>query len=248
MELGQRLGVRWGRVRRGSADLDGIARRTIQAFSQRRQQILRRLAALGHRSARAAQAAALSTRPVKERAITQGTLHDRWRHRAAELGLTSRQLAGLLGQARPQDLSSVLADAVRARLGGAEGLTKHRSTFTRREVIQAICDQLPDGARAAEIESVADRFLTDHSVVCPVAPGPPSTSPHRCRATPPNQGLTIALNAQRFSTHELVAIEAQVVDAAQHRRGEGAGVVPREAVTEAVVARNRARPCGASSG
>jgi conjugative relaxase-like TrwC/TraI family protein len=185
LELTWRLGVRWGRVQRGSADLDGIPRGTVEAFSQRRQQILSRLVEVGHHSARAAQAATLSTRPVKERGITQGTLRDRWRHRAATLGLTSRQITGLLGQSQPQPLTDTAVDALRARLASADGLTRHRSTSTRRDVIQAICDQLPDGANALEVEAVADQFLTDHDIVCPLAPdGAVALSDHPVRCPP----------------------------------------------------------------
>jgi hypothetical protein len=54
-ELTRRLGVAWGPVRQGAADLAGVPRPVIEAFSQRREQIRRWLAELGCSSARAAQ-------------------------------------------------------------------------------------------------------------------------------------------------------------------------------------------------
>jgi hypothetical protein len=46
-------------------------------------------------------------------------------------------------------------------LTSAAGLTSQRSSFTRRDVIEAVCDRLPPGVRvdARTLEAVADRLL-----------------------------------------------------------------------------------------
>ena len=58
-------------------------------------------------------------------------------------------------------------DELLARLAGPEGLTKERSSFARREVLQALAEGLPSGAnvRIGDLERIADRFLASERVV-----------------------------------------------------------------------------------
>ena len=219
-ELGRRLGVAWGPVRHGTADLDGVPRGVVEAFSQRRQQIRRRLAELGHHSARAAQAATLATRPAKPVGVTAGTLRCRWQQQAAALGLGGRDLVGLLGKGRPQPLTGPDVERLGALLASADGLTRQASTFTRRDVVQAVCDQLPGGAGVEDVGRLADAFLGNQQVVCQLTPQQPAG----------------AADSARFSTHELLGIEARVVAAGARRRHDGAGVVAPAAVSGALAA------------
>ena len=76
-ELTRELGVAWDRVRNGVADIAGIPRAVIVGFSQRRQQITKRLAERGEYSAKSAQVAALDTRLPKGEAVDQETLRGR---------------------------------------------------------------------------------------------------------------------------------------------------------------------------
>ncbi|MGH9061641.1 MAG: MobF family relaxase, partial [Acidimicrobiales bacterium] len=64
-ELTTRLGVEWGPVRSGQADVAGVSRETIERFSTRRAQITGRLAERGLSSPNAARVATLATRPTK---------------------------------------------------------------------------------------------------------------------------------------------------------------------------------------
>lgn len=64
-ELTQRLGVEWGRVRNGIADIDGIDRPVLREFSTRSREIEAHLDEHGQHSARAAQVAAYATRRAK---------------------------------------------------------------------------------------------------------------------------------------------------------------------------------------
>ena len=64
-ELSRRLGVEWGPISNGCADLAGIPRPVIDAFSLRRGQILQVMRRMGTSSAKAAEAATLSTRQAK---------------------------------------------------------------------------------------------------------------------------------------------------------------------------------------
>jgi hypothetical protein len=58
-------------------------------------------------------------------------------------------------------LDAELERRIAEELAGPDGLTRQRSTFTRRDVIQAFCERLPAGAgvTVAEVERAADRFL-----------------------------------------------------------------------------------------
>ena len=44
-------------------------------------------------------------------------------------------------------------------------VTAHASHFDRRDAIQAVADNLPHGAPAAEVEALADAFLASDSVI-----------------------------------------------------------------------------------
>jgi conjugative relaxase-like TrwC/TraI family protein len=57
-EIDERLGLSWGPVQRGAADIEGVGRGVVEHFSQRRAEILEHMAAHGGRSATSAQVAA----------------------------------------------------------------------------------------------------------------------------------------------------------------------------------------------
>ena len=78
-EITARLGLDWGPVRNGIADLAGIPEQLCSAFSSRRREIQDELARLGLYSARAAQTATLNTRRPKDRGEDISVLHSRWR-------------------------------------------------------------------------------------------------------------------------------------------------------------------------
>ena len=61
-ELTERLGLDWGPVREGAADVRGVPRAVVEHFSRRRAEILEHMAAHGGRSAASAEIAALETR------------------------------------------------------------------------------------------------------------------------------------------------------------------------------------------
>ena len=81
-----RLGVTWGPMRRGWADVDGVPQTVIDLFSQRRDEIEELLAEQGYDSARARQTATLATRQAKDYEVTADTLAEQWRTRAAAAG------------------------------------------------------------------------------------------------------------------------------------------------------------------
>lgn len=229
-ELTRRLGVAWEPVVNGAADLAGVPEEVIRAFSQRRQAIEQRLAERGETSAAAAQVAALDTRKPKG-TVDAGTLFDEWVTRAAALGFTPEQLTALLGRTRLQPMRPPQLRTIVDGLVSPAGLTSHTPTFTRREVIQALCERVAGGDVDAEtVQTIAAR-LTD--------PARTPFIPLDTRATPAaSQGDEAGgRRDRRYTTAELLAAERQVFAAALRRRGEHAGIANQHAVDAALTDR-----------
>jgi conjugative relaxase-like TrwC/TraI family protein len=122
-EVSKSLGLEWGEVGKGSAELVGFSRELVEHFSRRRAEILEELERHGGRSLAAGNAAALATRKGKDYGVPIERLRDEWRARAAEHGLDRDRLDELL---LPRWRERAPAGAV--ELGE---LTREASTFTR---------------------------------------------------------------------------------------------------------------------
>ena len=214
-ELSRTLGVRWHAVERGTADLEGVPRGVIEHFSRRRAEILEHLADRGEHSARAAQIATLETRRRKDYGVPLSRLRDEWRARAAEHGLDRFRVARMLGRRRERKPSARELERVARELEGREGLTRERSTFTRADVLQALAEVARPGAHVDELEARADRFLARLSIVA----------------------LDARRHEQRFTTHELLETERELLEGAARRRGDRAGVSNEPEIEAALAAR-----------
>jgi hypothetical protein len=216
-ELARELGVRWRAVEHGTADVEGVPRGVIEHFSQRRAEILELMASRGESSARAAQVATLETRRRKEYGVPVNRLRVEWRARAAEHGLDATTLQRVVWQrpaARRLDASD-LAE----RLEGPDGLTRDRSTFTRRDVLQAFAENARDGATVASIESRADAFPAPNGIV----------------------ELEPLAGERRYSTRELLQIEHAALERAQRSR-HGSVATTEQALTAALAGRPSMTP------
>jgi len=235
-ELTRRLGVEWGPVHRGQADLAGIPTKVLRAFSRRRAELEQRMAERGESSSRAAQIAALDTRRAKDYSVAAETLGEEWRERARTLGLNPEQLRDLVGRAGARELDPVAVTAVEDELVGPEGLTGRRSTFTRRDVVQAWCERLPQGADVDVIEGLADELLAGHRVVPLAADVRGLTHSDVVRRA---DGRVVAATGEerRYSTPELLALERRVIDGSSGRRDEQAGTVAPDRVEQVLSAR-----------
>jgi conjugative relaxase-like TrwC/TraI family protein len=234
-DLTRRLGVEWGPVRRGIADIKGIPKQTLRAFSRRRAEIEAHLAERGETTARAAQVATYATRKAKDPDATPEGLLPEWRERANHLGLDDTALAGLLGRAHPAhrlEPGTEAAERLFAALAAPDGLTARASTFGRREVLQAICDRLPCGGDIADILTLTDVFLASEHVVC-------IGVPERLRSTDVLRvgGSVVPTHTDevRWTTPELLATEERLVMDALGRVDEQTGVVP-DGTADAVLA------------
>jgi ATP-dependent exoDNAse (exonuclease V) alpha subunit len=167
--------------------------------------------------------AALETRRAKQHGAPVDRLRDEWRARAAEHRLDGWTLQDLVD--RPGWREAEPEEGVARRLEGPDGLTHERSTFCRRDVVQAFAEAARDGARVAAIEAAADAFLARYEVVV----------------------LDEVAGERRYTTRELLQVERDLLDGAERRRGEGAGRASEDDVDAALAARHSAASSASSS-
>ena len=235
-ELTGRLGVEWGPVRNGCADLAGVPERVIAAFSQRRAEILAHMAARGESSPAAAQIATLATRRAKRRDVDAHALGATWVTKAAALGFGPDEVAGLLDRQPARPLEAATIAAIAEELAGPQGLTARASTFSHRDVVRAWCERLPEGAPAATIRELADAFVADpaNGVVALDAPG--RLSGDQVIRRRDGRLVTAAAAEARYTTRELLDIEQHALATATTPRPATAVADP-EHVDAALAAR-----------
>ncbi len=205
----------WGPVVNGHADIRGVSREVIDHFSQRRQKILEHMGEHGGRTAAAAQIAALASRGKKLN-IGGDRLRELWRARAQEHGLDAPAVERVPRTAHPV---VPIANDVRP-----ETLTHQASTFGRPELLQALAEAQPRGARISDLERIADRMLHYRQIVAL----PPGKAP---------AGLT----EPRYTTTDLLASEQDLLDRADRWRGSGVGTVHSSRVETALERRSLSR-------
>jgi conjugative relaxase-like TrwC/TraI family protein len=163
-ELTRRLGIEWTPVRRGIADVKGIPKNTLRAFSRRRAEIEAHMAERGDTTARAAQVATYATRKAKDRSVDAEGLVPGWRERARDLGLDDQALAGLVGRAAPPRVpepGTAAAEELFAALAAPDGLTAQ------------VCGRLSDDGRRLGPNS--EKCRSPASVDCNQEPVPATT-------------------------------------------------------------------------
>ncbi len=179
-ELTDRLGVRWGEVTKGTAEIDGVPSDVIGEFSRRRAEITELALSRGAQGLQAVGSVQRETRdrkPVLDRDIAVGE----WRARAAEHGLGRYELQALLDHPTP-DLALHEVRAFDRWLASPEGLTEKDSTFDRRAVLRAFAEHHQQGITLPEIETRADAWITDHAVN--ITPDLPETGTRARWSTP----------------------------------------------------------------
>lgn len=236
--LSREPGVQWTPVGNGIADVAGVPTAVLRGFSRRRAEIEAELERHGTRSAAAAQVAALETRRRKDYRVRPGQLVPEWRQRAATLGLAPERIPALLDRAVLARLGPEMEEAIAVRLAAADGLTRQRSTFTRRDVIQAFCEAMPPGTDATveAIEAAADRFLrSERAVVLAVGERRATRSDVLRRRD--GRVVPIVRDERAYSTPELLALERRVLDYAIGSQDGQTGVVPSRVVERSIARR-----------
>src|SRR4051794_18846987 len=237
-ELTRSLGVAWTPVKRGIADVDGISQEVLRTFSRRRVEIEEELARRGRVGAVAAQVVALATRRRKDYRVTPERLAPEWRERAAALGFDATSVERLLGRAQALPLQQEVREGMFDDLATPTGLTEQKSTFTRRDVIQAVCERMPAATDISVrgVEQVAGLFLRSRRAV-PLAVR--DAVPQRTDVIRRQDGRVVAAvrDEQRYSTPELLAVEGALIARALAGRRAGAGLARHADVERAIANR-----------
>ena len=231
-ELTRRLGVRWGPVRNGIADIAGIPQPVLREFSTRRREIEAHLDEHGQHSARAAQVATYATRHAKDPGADLSGLLPAWRARAEALGLDDQTLAEVLDRApapEPPTQGSADAEQLFRWLASRDGLTASVSTFGQRDVIKAVCNLLPSGGPVDQVLDLVDGFLRSEHVL-------PVRVDDRAAVMYRRDGTVVAARTDeyRWTTPEMLETETRLLTAALGQRGTDSGVADDTAIQTAV--------------
>jgi len=240
------LGANWQPPdRRGLAEISGMERETLRAFSTRRAQIEERLAPGS--SARAAEVACIATRRQKVDAEL-AALTERWRSQAQLMSWSEERVCRLLdGTDRRQRPERSEQDRTDAHLLSRAGLTRQAAAFTRDDAVVAWAEALVQGETRESLEALADSTLRNEEVVPLVVADPdgrPLTTEHRSpqgsvlrlvRSPASSNGTLVC--EPRYSTRELLATEAKLLETALGYRRAGTGVVRDEVLSEVIASR-----------
>ncbi len=217
----ERLGLEWGEVHKGAAELTGVLQPVIEHFSKRRHEMLREAqeGGIGLGTKASAERAALATRDRKRYGLETHTWREEVRARAGELGLGAEEVAELL-QASTERIANGLAvrggmdeRALGDLLAGAEGLTERANTFASRTVLQEFAGAAQAGALVEEVRGQAQRFVERADVI------------------PTSRG--------EMTTAELISCERRLIASAIGRADEGVAIVDRSLVDRTVAGADR---------
>ena len=224
----ERLGLEWGPVHKGAAELAEVPAGVLRVFSQRRAQVeaavAEREAELGRPSTRAEREAwgAIATRDRKQYGIDTHTWREEITARAAEHGLDRELVADMAaGSLERRDRGALTGDGTLeqdgARVGESElaelltgpmGLTERANTFDEGAVLREFAAAAPQGSRVGTARAQVGRFIGRDDV--------------------------LATRGRTFTSAELVAREAALIDAAVGRRGEGVAQLEEGAIEKAI--------------
>ena len=224
------LGVEWGPVTNGIADIDGVPAAVLRAFSTRRAEIEERMDIRGQHLPRAAMVAALDTRRAKDHKADITDLRALWLDRARAIGFDPGRLAAVIGRTEAAALSDVERGAIEDRLLGADGLTAHVSAFDRNDVLRAWCDALPSGGSIEELEQLAEHLIGRLAVA------PLTGVPGRGPVIKDGAGriLSVLPAGERWSTFELLDIERRALARARGMLDAGRAVCQEQDVLAAL--------------
>ena len=233
-ELTRRLGVEWGPVRNGIADLVGIPQPALDGFSTRRAEIEEEMTRRGVTSARAAEIAALDTRQAKDYQVDPTTLRAHWSEQAQDFGLTPDMLASVIDRIEPHPIGKRRRRPDHPgddRPGWLDGPRQHlRPTRCSARLVRPTHRRCRHrhrrGPHRPDPRASFDR-------------GPRTATPWRsCGSGPTVTPSTDRHSVTRYSTIELIDLEQRLVDHACDRRDRDVGVVDEATVLEAL----RCRP------
>jgi conjugative relaxase-like TrwC/TraI family protein len=177
-ELTGTLGVEWGPLSRGRADVKGVEVEVRRAFSQRAAAIARDLVDHDLGGQRARDIASAATRPARDPEARFEDLRPGWREHAASLGFDGPALEAVLGRSRApsrapaaeplqpaqyhraaEPLQATYSNLVEAAVPAALRTLGERPLVARRDVVREIAASLHSGGPAKSIEAAADLMV-----------------------------------------------------------------------------------------
>jgi hypothetical protein len=191
-ELTRRLGVEWGPVVNGIAEIAGFDRRVLEEFSTRTKAVGERLslkldrfeATMGREATprerwQLEREAAVDSRPAKDHAVNAETLHDRWLGQLRTLGVDPERLvASVIG--RSLGAKSTLEALDRDELidGAIGALADQQSSWRPAEIVREMAAVVPTTlvASAEEVVGWVDEATQRDAVFRGIELGPPPPS------------------------------------------------------------------------
>jgi hypothetical protein len=229
-QLTTRLGVTWGEVVNGIAEIDGIPAQAIKEMSSRSRDVEAAVAALGVSSAKARQVAAWSTRAAKDRAVGPEALFAAWDERLSAVGYDQDARDAVIGRVDgPEVFSAGIRERLFAELCRVEGLTDHEAVFDRRLVVQRLADLAGDRLDADEIDLLADDLLARPELVELAAV---VTSSGEVAVPRDVLQSDVTLREQLYSTEAMLALEHRVLTAYERGRIANVGAVAPDVVAD----------------
>lgn len=239
-ELTGRLGVGWEIPEHGISEIAGIPKEVLAEFSQRTNDVERRLEVklerfregLGREPTvkeawRLEREAVLDSRPAKRHGVSLDQLHDEWSDRILDLGYKPFGLVQrVLYRVRRLDeidhqVTTALTDAALRSLG--EGQSSWRQAELVRELASAVptTTAVDSGDLAEVLDGLAGTITADRCV--DISRPVPSGVPLRRDGRP----ITEPAVDRTLTTRSILDEEEELLARAQHRK-ESATVSPRE--------------------
>jgi conjugative relaxase-like TrwC/TraI family protein len=222
------LGVGWGSVVRGVADIEGIPRAAIRALSTRAAEIKEAIDEQGGSDRRSRQVAAYATRSDKQ-GDDPATAQRRWASKLADVGFDPADASACLQRTTTRPITQRELDTLFEQLGSPVGVTEQTATFDRRDVVQHIASWAVDRLDAQQVLDFADEWLAS-GVALRLAPSPRPEVPADRRMA--DRWLA---GGVRYTTREMLDLEGWIIDTFRSGRRRGIGVAPPECV-EAMIA------------
>lgn len=207
-ELGYRI-AREGQ----SFRIEGVPESLVGVWSSRRHEIEEALARRGVSGAKAAAVAALDTR--KEKVILpRSELYERWAEEARLHGFTAEHVRGLSDRAPERDEARELEEAIRTSVAR---ITRHQSHFSERDLVRYSSEEAQGrGVGAKKILA----GVRDHL----------ESSPEIVR-------LGSLQGEVRYTTPEVLALEASLLDRVESSRVDATHTVSAETISQVLATR-----------
>jgi conjugative relaxase-like TrwC/TraI family protein len=228
-QLTDRLGVRWGPVRNGKADIAGVPPHVLRAMSTRSAEIGNLVAELGNDSVAARQVAAYQTRATKQ-AVPAGELRAGWLERLGAEGFSPADARACLTVVDgPSPVTAADREDLTDRLGAL--VTEDAACFDRRDVIRQVADWAGDRLTAEEVSAAADEWLaTDHVVRVGRSGSRRQSKDGIQRAD--GRRIRALTGVALYTTIEMLELEGRVRTALDAGVATGSGAVPADVVDE----------------